>query len=179
MVGHSLFFYANRFVNVPSALTLEPGAGDFTVDTWVIYAAGGSGRSFTIASKLATSGTGWSMYLVDTTTTYGQLNFRVVGNQNWLISVSNVLPKIWHHVAATIHRGGSVDTVTGYLDGTAFGAGPAPALGIVSNTLDVQLGGNGVSAGELALDEVEIFNGALSQQQIQLIINAGSAGKCH
>ena len=88
----------------------------------------------------------------------------------------------WHHLA------GVRDTAAGrfelYVDGALVASKSAPfdALGPVdpvANTVIGQLGPqfNGQFFQGL-IDEVEIYNRALSASEIQAIFNAGSAGKC-
>ncbi|RMG54839.1 MAG: hypothetical protein D6723_04090, partial [Acidobacteria bacterium] len=91
----------------------------------------------------------------------------------------------WHHIAAVIEWGQpdpTLATVKLYTDGnlaggpTTFGIVPAPSI---SSSADLLMGGDGIQPGpRIALDEVEIFNRALSEQEIQAIFQAGSAGKC-
>jgi CSLREA domain-containing protein len=83
----------------------------------------------------------------------------------------------FHHVAVTFQSGGSENL---YIDGQLEATGAAPTFSFGSNPL--RLGRLldsfwGAFGGQL--DEVEIFNRALSQTEIADIYNAGSAGKCH
>lgn len=178
MVGTSLFFYGNRYIKVPSHTDLEPGAGDFTVDAWVIY-AGGSGQWLTIVRKWGASGPGYRFIIEDVP---GGKLFIQTGQFITSPNLATVpfTPGVWHHVAAVVKRG-PPDTLTLYIDGTPFPSAAGlsfPSLGNVVNTEDLLIGGDGVLAGEIAVDEVEIFKVALTQQQIQDIYNAGAAGKC-
>ncbi|TAN35432.1 HYR domain-containing protein [Patescibacteria group bacterium] len=87
----------------------------------------------------------------------------------------------WHHVAVTKSGG----TVTFYLDGVAGAAqrGGLPITsynpGFVFNTYFAlgNLDGQNQPFPGL-LDEVEVFNRALTASEIQAIYNAGSVGKC-
>ncbi len=87
----------------------------------------------------------------------------------------------WHHVAVTKSGG----TVTFYLDGVLGTAqrGGSPIAsynpGFVFNT-NFTLGSLDDQVQPLPgmLDEVEVFNRALTTSEIQSIFNAGSAGKC-
>lgn len=81
----------------------------------------------------------------------------------------------FHHLAVTKAGG----TVTLYLDGVAANVGPFDP-GFVFNT-NVAIGSRGDdgTAGFLgALDEIQIFNRALSSAEIQSIFGAGAAGVC-
>lgn len=84
----------------------------------------------------------------------------------------------WHLVALT--RSGS--TITLYVDGSAVGSTSySPAIDLNSNLSYIGaglIGGTTEFFWDGLIDEVEIFNRALSPQEIQDLFNAGSAGKC-
>jgi len=97
------------------------------------------------------------------------------------ISLTNVNDGTFHHVAVTVDR----DSTTGgklYVDGTAvLTFDPTSRSGSLDNNADFLIGGHidflpGVFNGEI--DELELYNVALSASEIQAIFNAGSAGKC-
>jgi hypothetical protein len=177
MVGTSLFFSGTRRVEVSSNPAIEPGSGDFSIDAWVIYSAAGTGNFRTITSKYSTAGPGYLLNIQDVSTTQGQLRFVVNGPSATPLLTANITPQTWHHVAATLQRG-TAGNMALYLDGALVGSGPVGSGGSVSNALNFLIGGDGVSKGEIAVDEVELFNRALSQTEIQNIFNAGAAGKC-
>jgi len=177
MVGNSLFFFGNRHVKVPHNTALDPGTGDFTVDGWVIYAAAGQGQNLTVVKKANPPSPGWWQLIIrDTSPASGKLRFDVWAAPFGVGPEVNITPNTWHHVAATLKRG-SPDTITLYVDGigTSFPVTIGPN---VASSADLLIGGDGVLAGEIAVDEVEIFNRTLSPQEIQDIFNARSAGKC-
>lgn len=187
MVGNSLFFYGNRHVQVPHNPALNPATGDFTIDAWVIYSAAGNGQFLTIARKAkgnagvpttSPPGTsGYQLIIHDSNPTAGTLIFDVYGSMGLPFSTT-ITPNTWHHVAFTLQTvsGGQVLGIL-YLDGAAIGGAPT-FYGNIANTYDLLIGGDGVFAGEIAVDEVQIWNRALSQSEIQAIYNATGAGKC-
>src|SRR5439155_13067678 len=79
----------------------------------------------------------------------------------------------WTHLAGTFDGA----TYSLYMNGQLLSTAPG-TLG-QTNTAPLKIGGSGDSAtfGGL-IDEVEIFNRALTASEIQSIFNAGSAGKC-
>ena len=87
---------------------------------------------------------------------------------------------IWHHIAG-VWDGANLRL---YIDGTLDNI--VPASGTLQMNRDIFLGINadnffgGIIANQVdgLIDEVEIFNRALSAAEIQAIFNAGSAGKC-
>jgi hypothetical protein len=194
MVGTSLFFYGNRYVDVPTNPALEPGTGDFTIDAWVIYAAAGNGQLLTIARKAlgnggipttaplgSPNGVGYELIIQDSSASVGTLSFTMQGQGQGNLGTGgpNITPNTWHHVAFTLQRTSTTATATLYLDGAVGSTSTTPwTYGNVANTWDLLIGGDGVLAGEIAVDEVEIFNRALPASDIGSIFNAGSAGKC-
>lgn len=176
-VGTSLSFTGTQRVEVLTNPALEPGVGDFTIDAWVIYAAAGTGNVLTIVAKGSTSAPGYLLNIQDVSTTQGLLKFFVFGPSSAPILTANMAPQTWHHVAATLQRG-TAQNMALYIDGALVGSGPVGSGGSVSNTLPLFIGGDVASKGEIAVDEVELFNRALSQPEIQGIFDAGPAGKC-
>jgi hypothetical protein len=88
----------------------------------------------------------------------------------------NVNDGQWHHVAAVYD--GTNKYI--YVDGTLDVSAPATGL-IAQNNQPVDLGQNSATTGNTfngLLDEVSIYNRALSASEIQAIYVAGSGGKC-
>jgi hypothetical protein len=175
MAGNSLFFPSDRRVEVPNCAALDPGTGDFTVDAWVIYcSAPGPNHVWTIVKKGNPSGSGWWQFVIsdDFPPADHKLRFNIPGAAPEV----DITPGVWHHVAATLERG-SPDRVVLYVDGvgTSFSVIVGPN---VASSASLLIGGDGIFAGEIAVDEVEIFHYALTPAEVQAIFNAGSAGKC-
>ena len=183
MVGGALYFISqNTYVRVPDSPALNFGTGDFTIDAWVNPVQVGPGRIQPIVDK--TSGgfswTGYRLWIEN-----GNLHFAVRdGNTGFLISAP-ITYGTWQFIAAVR----TANSLNLYINGSlvATGSWSVTNLGNVSNTADLWLGGitsNGFSPaqppviGEIAIDELEIFNRALTPQEIQAIYQAGSAGKC-
>ena len=88
-----------------------------------------------------------------------------------------ITPNTWHHVAATLSTNASgFRIVKNYVDGVS--SGQVGLNGNITSTANFLIGGDSIAAGPIAVDEVEIFNRALTQSEIQAIFNAGSSGKC-
>ncbi len=102
---------------------------------------------------------------------------------NYLSSSSFKVPadNLWHLVAVTVSRP-SHAAVTFYLDGVQDPQIYAPRLGNLDNGALLVIGarqpyiGGGFFKG--GLDELEIFNSALSASDVGAIYHAGTAGKC-
>ena len=86
----------------------------------------------------------------------------------------------WHHVTVT------VDPTVGhlYVDGNPAGSPFTPRPGSLSNLTDLRIGRTNLNpcGSDLFwqgdIDEVEIFNEALSQTEVTVIAAAGTKGKC-
>lgn len=186
-VGGSLYFSVHKFVQVPNAPDLYFGAGDFTIDAWV-YPAGISDPSVVqfIVDKVdlmdpsPTGGVGYRLFIVN-----GQLFFVLSDGSIRVILRVPITSGQWRHVAA-VREG---QTVKIYIDGTLVGSSPTDVNSIF-NHADLLIGGSVYSpgilgyppgtptSGDIAIDELEIFNRALEPTEIKSIVNAGSAGKC-
>lgn len=103
-----------------------------------------------------------------------------IGGTN-LIGTSIINNNAWHHVAITKTGFGSSDTFILYVDGKAEATATAPqqAAGHTSKQLTVGISNTlGSTSGEPftgLIDEVKIFNTALTADQIKLDYNAGTS----
>jgi hypothetical protein len=85
---------------------------------------------------------------------------------------------VWYHVAATYDGNQSVLYVNGVAEASA-----TPGFALDYDTTPIFIGTSGTWAPYLSmfggiLDEVSIYNRALTASEIQAIFNAGSSGKC-
>ncbi len=102
----------------------------------------------------------------------GKLYF--FGNSDDLCGTTTILPDTWYHGAVTYDGA----TLKLYLNGQLENSG--------SKSLNTVLNANGLTIGlrpgssnwQGLIDELEVFNRALSADEIAAIYNAGSAGKC-
>jgi CSLREA domain-containing protein len=150
---------------------------DFTIDAWIGRASStvvtNDGRPGAVAGTFFAYGNGGYGFGIDQTT--NRLFLTHVENSA-VFSTGTITDTNFHHVAVTRSGG----TVTFYIDGVASGTvsynptftfTTAAAIGARGDT-DLQNAFFG------DIDELEIFNRALSQSEVQAIVNAGSAGKC-
>ena len=186
-VGGSLYFYsqAKRFVQVPNVSSLNFGAGDFTIDAWVYASQVGTDVVQPIVDKLQLAGNpvggiGYRLFILN-----GQVHFVLLDGGTAVNTQAPITFGLWQHVAV-VRKGGTPNTVEVYIDGVLRSTS-TPSVSSLSNTGDLLIGGivpgaSGLPAsfgyGAIAIDELEIFNTAVSQLDIQSIHNAGSAGKC-
>lgn len=185
IVGQGFSFDGvNDFVQV--AQNAFDGLTDLTVDAWVKFDVLDSPDSDaqTIISALQ-SGVAhyWTLLKTDDNTL--DLSFLTAeGNCN-LNFVSQVFPfqtDRFYHIAAT--KAGGV--VTLYVDGDEIISQTTSCTGAISaNTGTTLIGAQDPISGSSVqrpldgiIDELEIFNRALSASEVQDIFNSGSAGKC-
>jgi hypothetical protein len=172
------------YVSALNAPQINFGTGDLSVDAWIKTASGTNGRNTqAIVDKRVQNppGTyfGYSLYV----STNGYLGFQLADgsfvNYN---SSTNVADNTFHHVAATLDR--TANVVTLYVDGVSVGAAStAGQTGTTTNTSELRIGRNSATPPGPAffnglIDEVELFNRALTAAEVASISGAGSAGKC-
>ncbi len=182
-VNHSLSFSGQRHIEVPSHPDLEPGTGDFSIDAWVVYAASGSGQLLTVAQKnkgatapFGNTRDGWRLVIRDFSPTLGGVSFRASIDLGGSVE-ELITPNVWHHVSATLSTdAGGVRIVKNYVDASSSGA--VGLSGDITSPAPLLIGGDGIDGGQIAIDELEIFDRALTQPEIQALFDAGSAGKC-
>jgi hypothetical protein len=169
----------NQEVVVPDAPSLNLSAR-FTIEAWVNFADLNSPQP--IVCKGAW---GYHQYCL-LTGVYGPSDelALLVSSQggydaNTVLTTSgaNLLPNTWYHVAATAD--GTTKSI--YLNAQLLTNNPAPAP-YTPNSNPVEVGrasnfGSGYFFNGL-IDEISIYNRALTQDELQAIYNAGSAGKC-
>ncbi len=165
----------NDYVQVPASVSLnEVGKTGFTVDAWVKLESG-----YPIITKHRERNPnnpnteGWLLSAYQNNF-HLQLRAGGVCCQTLTSTVVWVADR-WYHVAGTYNGTEARLYVDGVLESSL------QVSGDTSSTIDINIGRdvntethflNGI------VDEVEIFNRALSQEEIQAIYNAGSAGKC-
>jgi len=182
IVNDALSFDGNGdFVRVSNDPSLEP-ANTVTVDAWVRH--NGSPGTFDYIVGKGAQGGSFASYALYTGGS-GELFFYVHTNTGTTLSpvatVAQVWDGAWHHVAGT-YDGSFVRL---YVDGAEIGGGTAKTGNItygLSTSNDLLIGmydnGNPLFFLHGDVDEVEIFDRALSAQEIFDIWFAGSEGKC-
>src|SRR5262249_37373024 len=104
----------------------------------------------------------------------GKLYFYAFNND--LFGTTTLLPNTWYHGAITYDGA----TLNLYLNGVLEATKTTAPINTVPETNGLTIGYRPLQniRWQGQLDEVEIFNRALSQAEIQAIYNAGGAGKC-
>ncbi len=188
-VADAFSFSGSQVVQVPRSASLEPA--QVTVDAWV-NAAGSPGLTRYIVSKGAVDELQSSYALY--TGALGGLQFYIFDGtavRRSLDAGTGVWDGKWHHVAGTFDG----TAVRLFLDGTEVGTGTpivtTIAYGLSAGTIvtnDLFIGDfnpncpSNICPDDLhfigEVDEIEIFERALSQKEIARIFAAGQAGKC-
>lgn len=175
-----------QYAQAPSAPAMNFGTGSFTIDAWVRSSSLMSGPSVrTIVDKRAGASipTGYSLYMYS-----NRLGVQLAdgvgpeGYDNFNASSGTLTDGAWHHVAAVINRAAGSNGGHLYVDGlevTTFD--PTVRPNSLTNSGPLRIGQNydGTSSSfDGQIDEVELFNRALSQTEICSIVAAQGAGKC-
>ena len=155
----------NNYVSVPGTYG---GGSEATVDSWV-----------------RTTGTTGDFQAIISSTIESFVHLQLNGNGNIVVYtntgrvdlpiVAQTPTGVWRHVAFSIKSGDSRLYVDGNLVGTN---GQTFSTIIPTSNLLIGAGYHNGRFFKGQIDEVEVFNRALTQSEIQSIVNAGSAGKC-
>ena len=189
MVGQAFSFDGTGdFVEVPHNANLN--LAQFSVDAWVfIDPALNAGQINAFVGKSNGAGGGGGFWLIhddrrlpasiDNTT--NALRFTVLGGPGISsdASLKNAVPEAGFYHLAGVFDGSQARL---YLNGTLAATGPVIA-GVLFNTLPLRIGAmKDIGFGsddrfEGLIDEVELFDRALTEAEIKAIFEAGSAGK--
>ena len=176
---------SSSYVEAQDQTWLNIGANeDFSIDAWVKINSAADDRGVVVLLDKRESSPiqGYHFFLYN-----GLLGLQMANNGNYTNYVSaKAVPAdgAWHLVAVTVHR--AKNGGTWYLDNQAVGTFDPSAyddLSLVSTGTplvigerEAGLGGGGFFKG--GMDELEIFNVALSPAEVLSLYHAGSAGKC-
>ena len=189
MVGQAFSFDGeNDYVDFGSSTAFD--VMDFTIDAWVFIDPAkniGERRVISRDDFSVEGADGRELYVLKSSSPHitgcDGVNNRPVfailkGDVFSSVCSPSDLTAGWHHLAGV--RSGS--TITLYVDGFPVASSTGAITEIISPEAPLVIGQvspafNGEFFDGL-IDEVEIFNRALSQSEIQAIFNAGSMGKC-
>jgi hypothetical protein len=190
-----LFDGIDDFVDAGNAGNLHVSSGDFTVDAWVLFHSLTRPPVFppvrlgdmSLADKMNPSGVntdGWRLLKQDDNRFWfclgpGTIDGCIPGGPLTVQSttvVTTATLNTWFHIAAV--KAGN--TISLYVNGVQEATKTLGTSFTDTNTANLLLGTNALEGAFLQgqLDEVEIFNRALSALEIQAIFDASSAGKC-
>lgn len=180
-VGVSLLFNGNnQRVSVADHFSLNFGSGgSFTIDCWVRLDSAMSGIGTIVEKWNPDNHVGFRLFHRS-----GILFFVMSdGSTNTFsyISTNKLSENSWQFLAVTVDR--NIDEGHVYVNGMEDGGLFVPstnAPGSISNTFPVFIGGNLSAKQGLRgrIDELEIFERALTPHEIECIFLGGPAGKC-
>jgi hypothetical protein len=168
------------FVNSNDAVTFGSTAGqfgtkDFTIDFWVQTSGGTEGLTLTLMEKreACTFGSFWGLRVESSGVVHAEIDDP--GNYVSFDGATNIADDNWHHVAL-VRKGTKLSL---YVDGKLDGSQTSPAVVNIGNTAPFTAGAGVCNVPLIGfIDEIQVFNRALSAAQIQAIHNAGSGGTC-
>jgi hypothetical protein len=169
------------YVEVPNAATLN-FTGNFSIDAWINTVNATSASILDKRGGTNANPVGYHVFISS-----GHIGFQLADGQPFLNHVSAgplVADGAWHHVAVSIDR----SSTTGgnlYVDGQLVDTfDPTTRPGSISNTSVLHMGLRLIGSPQTfenfqgAIDEVELFDRALSAQEVQAVFAAGAGGKC-
>ena len=160
------------YVKMTSSTAGDFGSSPFTVDFWMNSSNDGNGGVYLVGKSYPDYGQGWDIRLRTS-------QIVVVGVNGWaenIISDTSVTSGAWHHIALTANG----SDVILYIDNVQKGSSGRSAISSTTNPFSMgdTPGFSVPTAFNGLIDEVQIFNRALSADEIADIYNAGSAGLC-
>jgi hypothetical protein len=183
----------DAFVNAGNGPTLHVSEGDFTVEAWVLFNAlshpPGANRDDTppgdvsIVDKMSTRGInadGWRLLKQDDNRFWfclgGGIGNLCMQPAFTLFSATVATTGVWYHLAAVKSATGFALYVDGRLEDSRW---PLPSF-MDLHVGELRIGANAIEGAYLngLIDEVSLYDRALSATDIQAIVLAGAGGKC-
>ncbi len=187
-VGSALYFYG-PYVEVAHSndLAFSGDSSNFSIDAWVRVVEcgyGGGGVLAPIVDKYDSANKiGFSLFIDQPQPSTGYLKLQI--NNSLFTSTGSLQTGAnppqntgpWVHVAVSVDRKNGIGTF--YINGSSSGTF-TPPIGSITNTFRMFIGEIRISGGrcEIAIDELELFNKALTQQEVKSIFLADTLGKC-
>ncbi len=178
-VGQGMKFDGDDGFRVANNTNLNFSIGDsLSIDAWV--RVDGLSLSANDAIVLKTLGTGYIIHVIGEK----RIRFAIEDTAgNFAGAVTDPIGDTnFHHIAGIVDRGSNMLTI--YLDSVPRQSVSIAGIGSLVNTASLFIGHPSTEAPTVVqpfrgvIDEVEIFNRALTAAEVQAIYNAGSAGKC-
>ena len=166
---------ASAVVEVPNNAAYDFGSSDFTIDTWVNFNDLSGAPAFVAHDEGGGVTNKWIFWL-----NAPNLQFHINGPGGTAFIGVPWSPTTgqWYHVAVTRSGG---DTYKFYVNGSQIGTDQVDPNATVVPVANAPLTigkAEGIPSLNGLLDEVEIFNRALTDSEIAAIADAANAGKC-
>lgn len=168
-VNGCVSFDSGDYVNLGNNSAFD--SSNISVSSWVNFSSLAANQYILGKEISSTPYGGWMMRINNN----GKLDFSVsVGATNYLneYSVANMATGTWYHILGTYDG----ETINLYLDGKLVATNTNPSGNIVTNAANVNIGrsegfGRNISG---KIDEVKIYNVALTPEQVRQDMNAGA-----
>jgi hypothetical protein len=170
IVGKAFSFDGtDDYVEIPHSSSLDI-TGAITIDAW-IYRNSSAHTGLLNKGAIGTNG------VYDLALYQNKFYFRINGAALNMPSNADIPVNAWTHIAGTYDSATSTAKIyiNGVLDNTQSYSG---TINTDTNPLHIGLYGSPNLFFSGKIDELEIFNRALTQTEIQAIYTAGAAGKC-
>ncbi len=183
-VGQAFLLNGNDdYVDAGNAPNLHVSQGDFTVDAWVYF--NGLSGDMSIMDKMSANGVntdGWRLLKQGDNRFWFCLGGGAEGNRcgdsAFTVFSTTVAAATgrWYHVTAVKKADSFSIYVNGQLEDSRS---PVPSF-LDTNSAALRLGSYVLEGSHLngMIDEAEVYNRALSAEEIKAIYDAGNAGKC-
>jgi len=174
-VGQAFKFSGtNSYVAVPSSPNLK-FSNTFTVEAWINYNSTGGNETIVTKGQDANTAMDWQVAIHG-----GHLysDIFVSGVQSPGTFNTALVPGTWYHVAVTYDGSNLRGYVNGALDGTVGYTGT-----LRTTDYALRIGAYAPVSGDTEffsgkVDELSLYNRALSSNEVAAIYNAGTGGKC-
>jgi len=170
--GAAAFDGTGDYINVPDSASLAVSTG-ITVAFWVNFASNPGGQKPLVGQAASLSSTtGWSVSLLTT----GGINASqgvtggVGGNNKQLTSTGTAGTGSWQHIAYVGQISGGNLIMTIFINGIASGTQTVTATALADSTAALRLGNIQTTYYTGSLDDVRVYNNALSEAEIKALI---------
>ena len=167
--AYSVQFTGSNRIEVPSSAIINPG-NELTVAFWMKSGTNGYGYGRLISKDgESTSSPGWLVQRNNGGTSIA-IRLDTSAGANQMTTITNVLDNTWHYIAFVVNNG----SVTAYKDGALVTTRTYNVGGGFMNTgVPLEIGSGNAGSGLLTgmVDEVRLFDAALSASQISALYN--------
>src|SRR5579864_1271222 len=173
-VGQAFSFDGSGFASAGRPSNLINMGNQVTIDGWINPSSGSNTNEAVYFGKPTSGGNDYDLFCLFGPVCQLTGAIKTNGVEHFLGTGINPPADTWSHVALTYDG----STMTVYLNGVNVASQPVTGnIDDSGQSFDIA-GGDGLNFAGL-IDEVEVFNTALSASDIAAIYNAGSFGKCH